>query len=86
MQFCGTNPFLEEGENLLAFAGRNDDDIAMDRQPITSENQDASFALARLAMGHYTRVTQAVSRVAPRPSRKPKTIKRQLEALTCAGT
>jgi hypothetical protein len=36
----------------------------------------------RLDMGHYTRVTQAISRVARRPSRKHKTIKRKLTGLT----
>jgi len=35
----------------------------------------------RLAMGHYTRVTQAISRVARHPSRKMEKLKRQLNAL-----
>ncbi|MGH7943080.1 MAG: hypothetical protein ACREFR_18625, partial [Limisphaerales bacterium] len=36
----------------------------------------------RLEMGHYTRVTQAVGRVARRPSRRHKNLKRKLTDLT----
>jgi putative transposase len=36
----------------------------------------------RLEMGHYTRVTQAISRVARRPNRKHKNLKRKLTDLT----
>jgi hypothetical protein len=36
----------------------------------------------RLEMGHYTRVTQAISRVARRPTRTHKTLKRKLTQIT----
>jgi hypothetical protein len=36
----------------------------------------------RLQMGHYTRVTQAISRVARRPNRKQKHLKQKLKWLT----
>jgi hypothetical protein len=35
----------------------------------------------RLAMGHYTRVTQAVSRMDRRPGRRPRALQRKLEPL-----
>ncbi|HTV62956.1 MAG TPA: hypothetical protein VMH30_10365 [Verrucomicrobiae bacterium] len=38
----------------------------------------ARWVSERLKMGHYTRVTQAISRVARRPSRKHKSLKRKL--------
>jgi len=38
----------------------------------------------RLAMGHYTRVTQAISRLSRRPGRKLEKMKRQLMALRCS--
>ena len=36
-------------------------------------------------MGHYTRVTQAISRLSRRPGRKLEKMKRQLMALRCSG-
>ena len=38
----------------------------------------------RLEMGHYTRVTQAISRMSRRPGRKLEKIKRQLRAIEAA--
>jgi hypothetical protein len=48
------------------------------------ENTTASlrWVSQRLEMGHYTRVTQAISRVARRPNRKHKNMKRKLTDLT----
>ena len=42
----------------------------------------ARWVSERLEIGHYTRVTQAFSRVARQPSRKHKNIKRKLAELT----
>jgi hypothetical protein len=44
---CARRP--EEGKNRLAPAGENDDDIGVDRKPVTHGNQDASDAPALLA-------------------------------------
>ena len=43
------------------------------------------MAAKRLAMGHYTRVTQAISRLSRRPGRKLEKMKCQLMALRCSG-